>query len=82
MRNLPRGLLEVASKYDAFVFDQWGVMHDGHTALYDAPQILQELASLGKKLVILSNSSKLAQDPAIVPSVAHCIDLSPIYGLL
>ena len=24
------GLKEIYQKYDAFILDQWGVMHDGH----------------------------------------------------
>ena len=52
------GLLELAGRYDAFVFDQFGVLHDG-TELY--PNVATTLASLeqkGKRLLVLTNSGK------------------------
>ena len=44
--------------YDGFIFDQFGVMHNGAVALDGAPELIAKLASSGKKLGILSNSSK------------------------
>lgn len=49
---------ELASSYDGFIFDQFGVMHNGATALEGAPALVARLAAAGKKLGILSNSSK------------------------
>ena len=44
-------LLEVAPLYDAFILDQWGVMHDGVNGLYKAAAVVAELARLGKELI-------------------------------
>ena len=49
---------ELSQKYDGFIFDQFGVMHNGAVALDGAAELIAKLASLGKKLGILSNSSK------------------------
>jgi HAD superfamily hydrolase (TIGR01459 family) len=50
----------VAERYDAFLCDLWGVIHDGD-ALY--PGVLETLEAMhraGKKLVFLSNAPRLA----------------------
>ena len=52
------GLEEVADRYDAFLIDQWGVMHDGTTAYPKAIECMAQLADRGKKIVLLSNSSR------------------------
>lgn len=44
--------------YDGFIFDQFGVLHNGAAALEGAPALVDRLAKAGKKLGILSNSSK------------------------
>ena len=49
---------DLASEYDGFIFDQFGVMHNGATALDGAPALVARLAAAGKRLGILSNSSK------------------------
>ena len=49
---------QLSSLYDGFIFDQFGVMHNGATALDGAPALVARLAAAGKKLGILSNSSK------------------------
>ena len=49
---------DLASRYDGFIFDQFGVMHNGAVALDGAPALVERLAAAGKKLGILSNSSK------------------------
>lgn len=48
----------IASNYDAIVFDQWGVLHDGSLAYAGAVNCLDELASSGARLAVLSNSGK------------------------
>eukprot|EP00933_Yihiella_yeosuensis_P080971 TRINITY_DN9449_c0_g1_i2.p1 TRINITY_DN9449_c0_g1~~TRINITY_DN9449_c0_g1_i2.p1 ORF type:complete len:307 (-),score=62.31 TRINITY_DN9449_c0_g1_i2:685-1605(-) len=52
---------ELCELYDAFIFDQFGVMHNGATSLPGAPELLSKLCKMGKQLVILSNSSKRAE---------------------
>ena len=50
----------LASRYDAFILDQFGVMHNGVVALRGAAECYKKLAENGKKLVILSNTSRRA----------------------
>jgi len=52
------GLGEVASRYDAFFIDQFGVLHDGTAPYPDAIETLLRLAKAGKRVVLLSNSGK------------------------
>jgi HAD superfamily hydrolase (TIGR01459 family) len=54
------GLAELADRYDTFVFDQWGVLHDGNRLYEGVLPSLAELAELGKEIIILTNSSKSA----------------------
>ena len=54
------GLREVANDYDVYLVDQWGVLHNGHTAHNAAIEVMQRLKDDGKKLIILSNSSRRA----------------------
>jgi ribonucleotide monophosphatase NagD (HAD superfamily) len=49
------GLREVAGEFDAFILDQWGVLHDGSEAIEGAPECFAALAAAGKQLIILSN---------------------------
>eukprot|EP00752_Nemacystus_decipiens_P018257 g16382.t1 len=53
-----QGLSSLSSSYDAFLIDQWGVMHDGKTAYPGAVDCIDRLKQAGKKVVLLSNSSK------------------------
>jgi ribonucleotide monophosphatase NagD (HAD superfamily) len=48
---------EIAEKYDGFILDQYGVMHNGSESLPGSVECIQQLASMGKKLIILSNTS-------------------------
>lgn len=43
---------------DAFVIDQWGVLHDGKVLYEGALGAMTKLTEAGKKTVMLSNSSK------------------------
>ncbi len=56
--ELHQGMKDIADKYDAFLLDQWGVLHDGKVAYDGAVHCLNELLSRGKLIVLLSNSSK------------------------
>lgn len=50
-------IADVADGYDAVVFDQWGVLHDGSTPYPGAIACLEHLA---KPVTVLSNSGKRA----------------------
>ncbi|MDG1947518.1 MAG: TIGR01459 family HAD-type hydrolase [Amylibacter sp.] len=51
-------ILEISNKYDAVVFDQFGVLHDGKIPYFGAIECLSALKKIGLKLAVLSNSGK------------------------
>ena len=53
-------LSDVAGRYAAIVFDQWGVLHDGTSPYPGAVGALAELSAAGHRLAVLSNSGKRA----------------------
>ncbi|NQY82103.1 MAG: TIGR01459 family HAD-type hydrolase [Alphaproteobacteria bacterium] len=56
-----RGLQAIAADYDLYLFDQWGVIHDGHTLYPHVEETIRALRALpNKMLVVLSNSSRRA----------------------
>lgn len=61
MRHLP-GVSAVASGYDGFVLDLWGVIHDGVRPYPGAPECLAALRAAGKRIVLLTNAPRRA-DP-------------------
>ena len=52
------GLCEIADQYDAVLLDQFGVLHDGKRSLAGAEDCFKRLAAAGKKLIVLSNTSR------------------------
>jgi HAD superfamily hydrolase (TIGR01459 family) len=60
MRHLT-GLAEIASAYDGFIIDLWGVIHDGVAAFPGALDCLARLS--GRPVLLLSNAPRRA-DPA------------------
>lgn len=60
----PRGainlskLSEIVDKFDGFIIDQFGVLHDGQRPYADAVRTLQMLIDANKTVIILSNSGK------------------------
>ncbi len=52
------GIHELAARYDAFLLDQWGVLHDGAHALPGALDCLARLRAAATRVVILSNSGR------------------------
>ncbi|WP_224825975.1 TIGR01459 family HAD-type hydrolase [Cognatishimia sp. MH4019] len=53
-------ILTVADRYDAIVFDQWGVLHNGSAPYPHAVGAVEALAHAGVMLGVLSNSGKSA----------------------
>jgi HAD superfamily hydrolase (TIGR01459 family) len=49
------GFAQIASEYDGFVLDLWGVIHDGVNAFPHAVDCLTRLRDAGKKTLLLSN---------------------------
>src|SRR3546814_1686645 len=54
------GLSAVADRYDAFIIDLLGVMHDGLRAYPAAVEALRQLRRAGKRSVVLSNAPRRA----------------------
>ena len=52
------GLQEIYEKYDTFILDQWGVMHNGVKGYLNAIECINTLFHHKKDLIIISNSSK------------------------
>ena len=52
------GLSQIAHLYDAFLIDQWGVIHDGQQLTPGAIRTFKELRFQKKTVVVLTNSSK------------------------
>lgn len=52
------GLAELADRYDGFIIDLWGTLHDGLEPLPGAVACLEELKRAGKRVLILSNAPR------------------------
>lgn len=55
------GLRTFADRFEGFVVDQWGVLHDGTRPYPDVAATLRELKRRGKRIVLLSNSGRRAE---------------------
>ncbi len=53
-----RTLLPIAQKYDYFLIDLWGVLHDGEKLYEGAKEAIENLYLMGKHIVFLSNAPK------------------------
>ena len=54
MEHLP-GFATLAERYDGFILDLWGVIHDGINAFPHAVDCLDRLREAGKRTLLLSN---------------------------
>jgi HAD superfamily hydrolase (TIGR01459 family) len=54
------GLSEIASGFDIFLVDQFGVLHDGRSPYPGAAEALAKIKSAGKRIALVSNSAKRA----------------------
>jgi HAD superfamily hydrolase (TIGR01459 family) len=59
-----RGLSEIAQRYDAFILDLWGCLHDGVVVYPAALEALRRLKAAGKRAIILSNAPRRAHEVA------------------
>ena len=55
-------LEEIYDNYDAFILDQWGVIHDGRNGYLSAIKCIEKLYSKKKILTIISNSSRKKEE--------------------
>jgi HAD superfamily hydrolase (TIGR01459 family) len=58
--KLLEGITELLPRYEAFLIDQWGVLHDGRQLFPGVKETLVLLRDHGKRVVIATNSSKSA----------------------
>lgn len=54
------GLAPIAGRYDGFILDIWGVLHDGVAAYPRALAALRALKAAGKRVLLLSNAPRRA----------------------
>ena len=54
------GLSEVAERYDGYILDLWGVLHDGQAPFPGVIECLTRLKAGGKRMVVLSNAPRRA----------------------
>ncbi len=54
------GIGPIAGRYEGFILDLWGVLHDGAHPMPGAVDALQRLRDAGKRIVILSNAPRRA----------------------
>lgn len=55
------GISALQDRYDAFITDIWGVLHNGSTAYDGVIDCLRQLRICGKKVLLLSNSGRRAR---------------------
>ena len=55
-------LASVAERYDCLLLDQFGVIHDGKTAYPGAVAAVSDIQRRGKKICVISNSSRRKGD--------------------
>jgi HAD superfamily hydrolase (TIGR01459 family) len=58
--QLLSGIAPIAGRYDGFILDLWGVLHDGAHTMPGAVEALHHLREAGKRIVILSNAPRRA----------------------
>jgi HAD superfamily hydrolase (TIGR01459 family) len=56
------GVRVLATAYDGFILDLWGVVHDGTTPFPGVLDCMERLIGAGKRLVLLSNAPRRADD--------------------
>jgi HAD superfamily hydrolase (TIGR01459 family) len=56
------GMRELAPRYDGYILDLWGVIHDGVAPMPGAIDCLSTLRKRGKRIVLLSNAPRRADD--------------------
>ena len=68
-------LAPLATKFDAFILDIWGVLMDGETPYPGASECLQEIRGIGKRVILLSNAPRQA---SLVAERLHSIGIDRV----
>lgn len=63
-----KGLREIADRYDAFILDVWGVLHDGVKPYDGVLPTLQALRKADKPVLLLSNAARRSM--SVMPYLA------------
>lgn len=58
------GMAALADRFDGYILDLWGVLHDGVTAFPAALDCLRRLHQAGKRILILSNAPRRSSEVA------------------
>ncbi|HEV8679441.1 MAG TPA: TIGR01459 family HAD-type hydrolase [Stellaceae bacterium] len=56
------GMRDLAPRYDGFILDLWGVVHDGVAPFPGVLDCMRRLVDSGKRVVLLSNAPRRADD--------------------
>jgi len=57
-----QGMRELASEYDGFILDLWGVVHDGTAPFPGVLDCMERLIGARKRVVLLSNAPRRSDD--------------------
>jgi len=60
--RMMHGIAALAPRYDGFILDLWGVIHNGVAPLPGAVECLAALRAAGKRIALLSNAPRRADD--------------------
>ncbi|MCW4591029.1 TIGR01459 family HAD-type hydrolase [Gluconacetobacter entanii] len=52
------GIAPVADRYDGYIVDLWGVIHNGVAPYPGAPECLRQLRKAGRRVILLSNAPR------------------------
>lgn len=80
--NIPvlNGLAELADDYDLFIFDLWGVIHNGEAVFPGAVDCLHRLRQRGARIVFMSNAARLS--PSVAAQLADLGVTQDLYDWL
>ena len=60
--KINNNLMEIADKFDTFIFDAYGVFWDGKNFYPNSCETMKALKNMGKNIYILSNGTHLSKD--------------------
>ena len=61
MPEFKNNILEIADKYQYFILDIWGVIHDGDSTYDGVVATIKQLKKLDKKVIFLSNAPRRSE---------------------
>lgn len=73
-----KNLRDIADRYDGFILDLWGLIHDGETPYAPARDTLAALQAAGKKTLLLSNAPRRGY--ALIEAMARMGLERTLYG--